>query len=52
MKVKHKARKHPHDGGEVRHMAETQGYVMARRPGCYPFVVGVKEWLSWPVWGE
>lgn len=30
--------------GEMRLMAEKDGYVMARRPGYAPFVVSVKEW--------
>ena len=35
-------------GGRVRYMAHADGYVMARRPGCIPFVVAQREWLSLP----
>lgn len=30
-------------GGEVRIMAIAEGYVMARRKGCYPFLEPVSE---------
>lgn len=39
-------RQHP-SGGEVRAMAAVNGYVMARKPGCVPFVVPLSEWCDW-----
>lgn len=30
----------------VRYMAHADGYVMARRPGAVPFVLGEKEWRA------
>jgi hypothetical protein len=36
-----------YDGlGEIRCMAAVDGYCMARRPGCIPFVLSVDEWLA------
>lgn len=32
--------------GEIRVMAVADGYVMVRRPGCLPFVLSVKEFLT------
>lgn len=29
-------------------MAEAEGYVMVRRPGCVPLVVRAAEWQTWP----
>jgi hypothetical protein len=37
-----------HGGGPVKFMAEADGYVMARRAGCMPFVVSVTDWNRWP----
>lgn len=34
--------------GPIRAMACANGYVMARRPHCVPFVMSVKEWLALP----
>lgn len=31
------------------YMAHAKGYVMVRRPGCIPFVISEKLWLSFPV---
>jgi hypothetical protein len=39
---------HPVGGGPVKPMAFADGYVMARRPGCIPFIVAESEWLTWP----
>lgn len=36
-------------GGEVRLMCMAEGYVMARRPGCLPFIVSAEDWASWTV---
>ena len=30
--------------GSMRLMAVVEGYVMARRKGCQPFVISIKEW--------
>lgn len=32
------------DSGPIRCMAVADGYVMARRPGCVPFILTVKDW--------
>lgn len=34
--------------GEWRYMIDAHGYVMARRPGCAPFVFTVKKWNEMP----
>lgn len=39
-------------GGVVRFMAAAEGYVMVRRPRCIPFIVGINEWNSWPLYTE
>ena len=39
-------RLHPSGRGPVRLIVEAEGYVMARRPGCAPFVLSVKEWRA------
>lgn len=36
-------------GGVVRYMGEAEGFVMVRRPSCYPFCVTLAQWLSWPI---
>jgi hypothetical protein len=36
------------EGSEIREMARADGYVMARRPGCMPFVISAKEWDAMP----
>jgi hypothetical protein len=33
-------------------MARASGYVMVRKPGCVPFVMGEKDWLSMPLWQD
>lgn len=33
-------------------MARASGYVMVRKPGCMPFVMGEKEWLAMPLWQD
>lgn len=35
---------------KVTYMAHAKGYVMARRPGCTPFVITEKQWLNFPIW--
>jgi len=44
--TEYRRRQHP-QGGEVRAMASVSGYVMARRPGCVPFVVPLSDWCDW-----
>jgi hypothetical protein len=34
----------------IAYMAHAKGYVMARRPGCKPFVIDEKLWRSFPKW--
>lgn len=34
--------------GEIRLMAQADGYCMCRRPHKMPFVITLKEWLSKP----
>jgi hypothetical protein len=34
----------------ITYMAHANGYVMARRPRCIPFVISEKMWLSFPFW--
>ena len=31
-------------GGVIRFMAEAEGYVMARRPNCLPFLITKEKW--------
>lgn len=45
-------RQHPSDGGKVRFMARSGGYVMCRRPRCMPFVLSERQWLNLPVFEE
>lgn len=42
--------KHPrwHNGAESRFMAEANGWVMVRRPGCVPYTVFKRDWLELP----
>lgn len=40
------------DGGMVRLMARSGGYVMVRRPRCAPFVLTEKEWAAMPLFEE
>lgn len=40
----------PGGDGPVRFMTRSGGYVMARRPGCVPFVLSEKEWMALPDW--
>lgn len=44
----HHDRAHPSDGGKVRYMTRSGGYVMCRRPRLAPFVVTEKEWRNMP----
>lgn len=37
--------------GRITYMTSAKGYVMARRPGCLPFVITEKLWRSFPLWG-
>jgi hypothetical protein len=46
IKFDQKPRKHPSDGGIVRVMARSGGYVMVRRPRCIPFVLSEKQWMK------
>lgn len=48
----HADRAHPSDGGKVRFMTRSGGYVMARRPRCVPFVMSEKEWNRLPAFEE
>lgn len=32
----------------ITYMTHAKGYVMARHPGCMPFVIPEKDWLSFP----
>ena len=34
--------------GEIRLMAQADGYVLVRRPGCMPFVLRAAEWGKMP----
>lgn len=36
--------------GRITYLAHAKGYVMARRPGCTPFVISEKLWRSFPYW--
>lgn len=36
--------------GRITYVAHGKGYVMARFPGCVPFVLSEKEWLGFPIW--
>lgn len=36
------------DGGKIRFMTRSDGYVMVRRPGCTPFVKTYAEWEALP----
>lgn len=38
------------DGGRVRLMSRSGGYVMVRRPRAMPFVLTEKEWARMPLW--
>ncbi len=40
------------DGGRVRLMARSGGYVMVRRPRCMPFVLTENEWAKMPLFVE
>lgn len=36
----------------ITYMAHAKGYVMARRPGCMPFVISEKLWLSFELYDK
>lgn len=40
------------EGGRLRFMARSGGYVMVRRPKCQPFVLTEKEWGKLPLFEE
>lgn len=40
------------EGGRLRFMARSGGYVMVRRPRCSPFVLTEKEWGKLPLYEE
>lgn len=42
----HRDRAHPQDGGRVRFMVSSGGYVMCRKPRCAPFIMAEKAWLQ------
>jgi len=48
----HADRCHESDGGKIRFMTRSGGYVMARRPRCTPFVMDEKKWLNLPLFVE
>ena len=48
----HKDRAHPSDGGKVRFMVSSGGYVMVRRPRAAPYVMPEKAWLRLPFYEE
>lgn len=48
----HTDRAHPHDGGKVRFMVRSGGYVMCRRPRRAPYVMTEKEWRKLPAYEE
>lgn len=48
----HRDRQHPSDGGRVRFMTTSGGYVMVRRPRCMPYVMAEKAWLQLPFFEE
>jgi hypothetical protein len=35
--------------GPARFMVEAEGWVMARRPGCIPFLIARDEWEALPL---
>jgi hypothetical protein len=39
----------PHHG-RIAYVAHGKGYVMARRPGCEPWVISEALWRSFPYW--
>lgn len=36
--------------GRITYLAHAKGYVMARRPGCTPFVLSEEMWKSFNLW--
>lgn len=40
------------DGGKVRLLARSGGYVMVRRQRCMPFVLTEKQWAAMPLFSE
>lgn len=36
----------------ITYLAHAKGYVMARRPGCIPFVLTEKQWLEFAYWNS
>jgi hypothetical protein len=53
-RLRFKADRIGHNGlgspSRVTYLAHARGYVMARHPGCIPFAIPEKEWLSFPLW--
>ena len=48
----HTDRAHPSDGGKVRFMVRSGGYVMCRRPRLSPFVMTEAEWRRLPAFNQ
>lgn len=38
------------DGGKITLMARSGGYVMVRRPRCFPYVMGERAWVRLADW--
>jgi len=50
--TEHQRRHHPSTGRPVKLMALVDGWAMVRCPGCIPFVVHKKDWLSWAPYSD
>lgn len=37
---------------KITYMAHAKGYVMARRPGCEPFILTENQWAAFPFYDE
>ena len=36
----------------ITYMAHAKGWVMVRHPGCIPFAITEKDWLSFPIYQQ
>lgn len=48
----HQDRAHPSDGGKLRFMTRSGGYVMCRRPRCMPYVMSEGDWRKLPAFDQ
>lgn len=39
-------------GSKINYVMHGKGFVVARHPGCRPFVLTEQQWLEFPIWED